>query len=385
MTDIQPPDRASETGVRDESEKSKEAQSAESGATKARTLTLIILAVCLLIFVWYVRADRFTPYTDQARLNSLTIPIVAQVSGYLSDVRVQLHSHVETGDTLFIVDRRKYQLAVSQAEANVDKAGQSVGVGTASVKAAAAQLGSAKARLDRSQRNFDRTQKVLNESPGALSQADRDRAETSLAQSVEGVATAEANLEKAKESLGAAGPDNADLRLAIVGLEQAQLNLAFSAVIASYRGVIESFNVDIGYYAAAGAPLATLVTDHDVWLQANFRENNITNLSVGDRVEVSLDVAPGRVFEGTLRSIGYGVNTGRSTNRGELPSVSSPSGWLRDPQRFPVIITMDHDETRGLLRVGGQADAIVYTGDHAILNAIGRLQIRLASWLSYVR
>jgi multidrug resistance efflux pump len=358
---------------------------ADTKTTKARTLTVSVLLVCLLIFVWYLRADRFTPYTDQARVNSLTVPLVPQVSGYVTDVRVRLHSLVEEGDTLFIVDRRKYQLSVRQAEANLDRAAQSVGAGTATVKAASAQLGAARARLDRAQRNFDRTQKVLAESPGALSQADRDRAETSLTQSVEGVATAEANLEKATEALGETGPDNADLRLAVAGLEQAQLDLAFSNVIAPYDGAIESFNIDEGFYAAAGAPLATLATASDVWIQADLRENNIANIKIGDLVELSLDVAPGKVFEGEVRSVGFGVSTGRTSNRGELPSISSPSGWLRDPQRFPVIIGLNIDETHGLRRIGGQADIIVYTGDHAILNAIGRLQIRLVSWLSYVR
>jgi len=399
MTDERPPDAAPQSEPRppsesdslprpepeSETETDSESGQPPTGTSKARTLTLIVLSVSLLIFIWYLRADRFTPYTDQARVNSLTVPLVPQVAGYITDVRVRLHSQVDEGDTLFIVDRRMYKLAVNQAEANVDRAAQAVGAGTATVKAAIAQLGASRARLDRAQRNFDRTQKVLSESPGALSQADRDRAETSLAGAVEGVATAEANVEKAKEALGETGPENADLRLAIAGLEQAQLNLAFSNVIAPYPGIIESFNIDEGYYAAAGAPLATLATASDVWIQADMRENNIANIKIGDPVELSLDVAPGRIFRGKVRSVGIGVNTGGQSNRGQLPSISSPSGWLRDPQRFPVIIGLNLDETRGLRRIGGQVDVIVYTGDHAILNAIGRFQIRLASWLSYVR
>jgi multidrug resistance efflux pump len=358
---------------------------AASTTSKARRLTLIVLSVCLVIFVWYLFADRLTPYTDQARVNSLTVPIVSQVPGYITDVKIRLHSLVEPGDTLFIVDQRKYEVAVEQAEANVDRALQSVGAGTATVRAATAQLGAARARLDRAQRNFDRTQRVLDDNPGALSQADRDRAETSLAQAQEGVSSAEANLEKAKEALGEPGPENADFRVAVAGLEQAQLDLEFSSVLAPYTGVIESFNIDEGFFAGAGAPLATLVTANDVWIQADMRENNIANVKIGDPVELTLDVEPGRIFKARVRSVGVGVNTGRSTNRGELPSISSPSGWLRDPQRFPVIIGLNLDETYGLRRVGGQADVIVYTGDNALLNFIGRVQIRVSSWLSYVR
>ena len=373
--------KAPETTAGDASENS----AASKSGSKVRVLTIGILALAGIIFIWYLFADRYTPYTDQARINALTIPLVSQVPGFLSDVRVGLHSIVEEGDTLFIVDRRMYEYAVQQAEAGVDQALQNVGSGSATVKAATAQLGASRARLDRAQRNYDRTQKVLEDSPGALSQADRDRAETSLQQAVEGVASAEANLEKAKEALGATGPDNAVLRQAISQLESAQLNLHFASILAPYEGVIESFNVDIGYFAGTGAPLATLITPRDVWIQANMRENNLGHIEPGDEVELLLDVAPGRVFKGTVRSIGYGVSNGQSTNRGQLPSVGSPSGWLRDPQRFPVIVGLNIEDTRGLRRVGGQADVIVYTGDHSFLNLIGRLQIRIQSWLSYVR
>jgi multidrug resistance efflux pump len=143
--------------------------------------------------------------------------------------------------------------------------------------------------------------------------------------------------------------------------------------------------VDVGHYAQAGQPLATFISTHDVWIQADMRENNISNVEPGDRAELVLDVAPGRVFKGTVRSIGYGVSSGGPTNRGDLPTVSSSKGWLRDPQRFPVIIGFNEQEARGLRRAGGQADVIVYTGKHPILNATGWLRIRLKSLVSYVR
>jgi len=116
------------------------------------------------------------------------------------------------------------------------------------------------------------------------------------------------------------------------------------------------------------------------------RENNISHLEIGDPAEFVLDVAPGRVFHGTVRSVGYGVSSsGGTTTRGSLPTVRGAQGWLRDPQRFPVIIGFDESEVSGLLRAGGQADVIVYTGSSAILNTLGRIQVRVRSLLSYVR
>jgi multidrug resistance efflux pump len=341
--------------------------------------------MCLALFVWHLLADRFTPYTDQASVQALVVPVVPRVSGHLTDVHVRLHSIVAEGDLLFQLDRRPYELAVENAEAAVDNATQQVGALGATVKAAAARKGATAAQLDRAQRNFDRTQRIIEQNPGALSQADRDRTETSLDQAIEKLASAEADLDRAKQQLGATGPDNAQLRAAIVALEKAQLDLAFTTIYAPTSGVIESFNVAVGHFAAAGQALATFVSTNDVWIQADMRENNISRVKLGDPVEFVLDVAPGRVFDGTVRSVGYGVSSSGATTRGSLPTVRGSQGWLRDPQRFPVIVGFDKAETEGLLRAGGQADVIVYTGSRPILNTIGRLQVRLRSLLSYVR
>ena len=348
-------------------------------------ITKIVLAVCLIIFIWYLFADRFTPYTDQARIKTLVVPLVPRVSGYLTEVDIRLHSVVSDGQLLFQIDKRPFELAVSKAEADLENVAQQVGALTATVKSERGRLGVAKAQLDRAQRNYDRTQRVLEKNPGALSQADKDRTETSLAQAVEKLTSAEADLDKAKQQLGTSGEDNAQLRAAIVTLEQAQLDLAFATINAPSQGVIESFNVDVGHYAQAGQPLATFISTHDVWIQADMRENNIANIKKGDEVEFGLDIAPGKIFNGTVRSIGYGVSTGENDNRGTLPTVSSSQEWLRDPQRFPVVIKIDNEEAYSLIRSGGQADVIIYASDSSILNFIGWFQIRISSWLSYVR
>ena len=350
-----------------------------------RRITRIVLVVCAVVFVVYLLSDRHTPYTDQANVQALIVPIVPRVAGHLTEVNVRLHSIVAQGDALFQLDRRPFELAVRTAEASFDNASQQVGALSATVKSAAGRLGSSRAQLDRAQRNFNRTQRILEKNPGALSQADRDRTETSLDQAVERVASAEADLDRAKQQLGTTGPDNSQLRAAIVALEKAQLDLAFTTIHAPAEGVIESFNVDIGHFAAAGQPLATFVSTNDVWIQADMRENNISRVDIGDRVEFTLDVAPGRVFEGRVRSVGYGVSSSGGSGRGSLPTVRGSTGWLREPQRFPVIIAFDQEPVAGLLRAGGQADVVIYTGRRPVLNAIGRLNIRLKSLLSFVR
>ena len=285
---------------------------------------------------------------------------------------------------MFQLDMRPFEIAVLKAEAGIDNAVQSMAASSASVKSSAGRLGVAKAQLDRAQRNWERVQKVMKENVGALSAADKDQSETAYLQAVEQVASAEASLERAKQNLGVDGPDNPNIITAVQTLEQAKLDLEFATIIAPTDGFIESFEIDLGYYASAGQPITTLVSTSDVWIQANMKENNLSKMELEDEVEFILDIAPGEVFKGKVRSMGFGVATDE-TNKGGLPTVSDKKGWLQDPQRFPVIISSNNPELVDLYRLGGQVDVVVYTGNNFILNSIAKFKIRLISYLSYVR
>ncbi len=366
----------------DNQEKTSEKEKDNGGSIKK--VTIVVLLISLLFFIWYVAADRYTPYTDQGRIQGLITPVSPRVSGFITDVRIQLHTTVKSGDTLFQLDRRPFEIAVSKAEAGIDNATQSIAASSASVKSAAGRLGVAKAQLDRAERNWNRVQQVMKENEGALSAADKDQSETAYLQAVEQVASAEASLERAQQHLGIDGPENPKIRTAVQTLEQAQLDLEFSTIVATTDGFIESFDIDVGYYASAGQPLTTLISSSDVWIQANLKENNLSNMSLGDEVEFILDIAPGRVFKGKVRSMGFGVST-NETNKGGLPTISQKKGWLQDPQRFPVIISSDQQDIVNLYRLGGQVDVVVYTGNNFILNSIAAFKIRLMSYLSFVR
>lgn len=368
--------------VKDEA---KEVKQAEKSPVKM--VTLVVTFLCALILVWYLLANRHTPYSEHARLNALIVPIVPKVSGYLKGINVRLHSKVEKGDTLFQIDKKMYQLAVNSAEANIELATQKIGIEGAGIKSASGRLGVAKAELDRAQRNYDRVTTVFLENPEALSLYDRDGAETALASALEQVATAEADLERAKQQLGKYGSDNANLKVAISSHELALLNLYYATLKAPADGVIESFNLENGHFCAPGQPLATMISTNSVWIQANFPENSIENIKEGDEVDILLDAAPGRIYKGKVSSVGFGVSSDQVLNRGQLPSIKTTKGWLRPPQRFPVIISFKQSEKEVMkhFKLGGQVDAVVYTADKPLLNKISKFRIWFNSKLSYVR
>jgi multidrug resistance efflux pump len=103
-------------------------------------------------------------------------------------------------------------------------------------------------------------------------------------------------------------------------------------------------------------------------------------------VAILFDVLPGEVFSGRVRSIGVGVSAGSNHPPGTLPTIQNNRDWLRQAQRFPVVIDIDASDAADLagdLRIGGQASVIGYTEGHGILNLLGAFYIRLMSWLAY--
>jgi multidrug resistance efflux pump len=170
-------------------------------------------------------------------------------------------------------------------------------------------------------------------------------------------------------------------------VDRAALDLTNTLVRASADGLVTDLRTDVGQFAGTGTPVMTLISIRDFWINAEFTENNLGNLRVGSPVEIIFDSLPGRIFPGRVRNIGYGVGTGSSNPPGTLPTISNNRDWLRQAQRFPVVIDIDFDaagsELTQQLRIGGQASIVAYTGKNGFLNALGKGYIRTMSLLSY--
>ncbi len=356
--------------------------STETGSDPVRKISKHVLYVAFFLFVWYVIADRLAPWTDQARLQTYVIPIVSQVSGRVIEVNVDKDQIVHPGDILFKIDPADYELAVENAESSLELAGQEIGAGTASVTTAQAGVVVAETQLDHVKTQSARVYELEKQQVFSRSEGDKARAAVKAAEAQ--LVSARAGLEKAKQALGKKGKKNPRIRSALAALKKAQLDLSRTTIVAPSLGGITNLQIDAGHYASAGMALMTFIEADNVWIQANMRENNIANIEPGDAVDIALDVAPGKVFSGTVSSVGFAVDSSITGTVGELAKVDGKSGWLREAQRFPVIITFDDDSSRGLRRLGGQADVLIYTSNNWVINPLGWLWIRALSWFSYV-
>jgi multidrug resistance efflux pump len=351
-------------------------------ADPVKRLTQMTLVIAGVFFIWYMFADRFTPWTDQAKVQAYVIPIVPQVSGRVLDVNVTNDQFVEAGTELFEIDPSDYILAVENAQTSLELAGQELGAGTASVATAQAGLVQAETNLDHVNAQSARVFELEERNLYSKSEGDKARAAIKAARAQ--VDSAQANLEKARQSLGAEGENNPRIRSAMATLKKAQLDLSRTKVIAPALGGVTNLQIEKGYYAKAGAAAMTFVEAESVWVQANLKENNLAHLQPGAEVDLLLDIMPGTLYKGVVRSVGFAVSTDNQGTVGSLQTVKSSTGWLRDPQRFPVIIEFAEPVPAGLKRVGGQVDVQVYNEESPILNAIGKVWITVLSWLSFI-
>lgn len=362
------------------------AEAAVPPGQAARKIQLGLLALIVLSLIWYFAADRLTPYSSQARVQAFVIPVGAEVSGTVKKVWVKNNDDVEKGQPLFEVDPETYQIALDRAKADYESARRGLGASTAAVDSAKASLRAAEAARWEAEQDAHRQETLYAEDPGAISVRRLEMAKASREQARAKVAVAKAEVVRAEENMGGDETNNAKLESARLAMAKAELDRKRTTVFAPARGLITDLSTDTGHFAQAGAPAMTLIAIHDVWINAELTENNLGNVKVGNEVRILLDVMPGEVLKGRVRSIGNGVGSGKAVPAGSLPTIENNRDWLRQSQRFPVAIELEPSEVKRVAgaRVGGQADVMIYTAESGLMNALGWLYLHVMSLLSYV-
>jgi len=352
----------------------------------ARKIVLITAGVLLGFYVYDVVADRVTPYTSQAAVDTFLVQIAPEVTGQVEFVGVTDNRAVKKGEVLFRIDREPFEIAVRSAEANLASAIQSADVAEVEIEVARASLDKQRVDLATSRELGGIINDLVDE--GALARTQGIRATADTAKSQADLARGQAEVVRAQRRLGESGAGNVAVRQAMASLDQARLNLRNTTVVAPADGVVTNLRLAVGQYVGTGQPLLSFINSGPRWISADMRENQLGNVEPGNRVLVVLDEEPGSVFEGSVDSIGWGVTKGGEAPTGQLPDVQPATGWLREPQRFPVRILLRPTDDGNQLaagRSGAQANVMVLTDDASILNPIGWLWIRLVSWLSYLR
>ena len=152
----------------------------------------------------------------------------------------------------------------------------------------------------KAEKDLNRLRRLREQDPGTISIRRLEGSQASLDSARARVSKAQSDIQRAIEQMGGEDDaDNAFLQAAESALAKAELDLSNTLVRATAPGVITDLRADVGAFAGTGAPVMTLISVHDVWVNAAFTENNLGHLAVGNEVEILFDVAPGRVYSGS--------------------------------------------------------------------------------------
>jgi len=364
-----------------------------------RTLLIVIGVVVLLvggIFLWRY----FNSYesTDDAQADVHLYPVSARISGYVVRVNVEDNQWVQKGTVLVEIDPKDYEVAVAQAQAslsNAEATAQSLNVtvpittvnttsqlkftasdienAKAGIIAAQRQLTAAHAQLDEAEANNVRAQDDLrrykllvdkrevaeqiydqalasaksSSASVAAARANESAAEQFVQQAQSRLTQAQANHQSAETGPQQVSSTRSRVRAAIADveqkralLEQAQLNLQYTKIVAPVSGAVNK-TVVVGLNIQPGQQLLTVVPLDEVWVTANFKETQLRRMRVGQRAEIHVD-SSGKTLKGHVDSIAGATGPLFSL----LPPENATGNYVKIVQRIPVKIVLDRGENR---------------------------------------
>jgi len=319
---------------------------------------LLALGACI---AWYPLSDHHAPYSGGGSLVGDVTQIAARVSGPVSEVLVSDNSEVGEGQPLFHIDETTFLMDVAQATAQLDQTAASISSAGAAIPAARAKVDQAEIALANAQETFDRTQQLFERDLASTAQLSQVRANFDTTEL--NVTAARAELERVTASAGPLDETNPNLRAAQAGLEKARFGLENATVRAPADGYVTNLSLTPGQFVGAGSPVMTFVSEDRDTVIADYRENQLVNVSPGDRAIVVFEAAPGRKFEGTVQSIAWGISNGRVSSNG-LAQSSTDSRWFPPARKIPVRIMIDDpDALPANVRLGSEAGALIIPED----------------------
>lgn len=306
----------------------------------------------------YLHGGRFVS-TDNAYIHATIVPISAQVSGPIIAVEITDNARVEAGRPLFEIDRRRFEIALREADGALDKARSDVIALKASYRGQARAIAQAVIDRDFAEREWQRQRRLA--ARNVVSRAKLDEARHALDAATQKTAVLAEQLSEIRASLDGnpdlAEDDHASVRQALAKREAATLDLDRTIVRAPIAGRV-SEAPGVGRYVEAGAPVFSLVADTGLWVEANFKETALTHLRPGQRVTIDVDTYPGRRWSGTVESVAQATGAVFSV----LPAQNASGNWVKVVQRIPVRIAIDEQEDGPALRAGMSVEVSVDTG-----------------------
>jgi membrane fusion protein, multidrug efflux system len=340
-------------------------------------------AIALLVIAsfygdYYWTTGRFLVSTDDAYVQAHSVLISPKISGYISEVPVDDNQSVKAGEVLGRIDPRDYQTALDQARANVAAAQASINTLTQQiaqqklvVEQDRQQVVSDQAALVFSQQDFQRYTQLAKTGYGTVqraqqAQADITERQAALRHDTTVVAAAEKQIDVFEGQLAQA---NATLAQQQAMEHQAELNLSYTTITAPVDGTVGVRTLRVGEYVQAGTQLMAIAPLQAVYVVANYKETQLTDVQPGQAVTIDIDTFPGTTVHGHVDSLAPASGQEFAL----LPPDNATGNFTKIVQRIPVKIDIDkNDPLLGRLRPGMSVEPTIDTRPISAAPASGR-------------
>ncbi len=303
-------------------EKQVENNTEEHKAKKVKKRYLAIgLGVLVVIAVGYfIHETLMFQSTDDAYVETTTVQVAPRVAGQITDVFITDNQRVHEGDLVARIDDADYKIKVEQAKARYERE-------LLNQTNAKANFTAATTNIEVAEKDLERYKNLYAE--GAVSKQTLDAAQAKYDSSKAQLTTAEQSLFSKDNSKVA----DADLKELKALKDEAELDLSYTNIYAPQNGTVSNRRVEKGMYVQVGTPLFVIVPD-DVWVVANFKENQLRHMKPGQEVDIKIDTYPNKVFKGKVDSIQRASGAKSSL----FPPENAVGSFVKIVQRIPVKI-----------------------------------------------
>lgn len=315
---------------------------------RGRRLVVSLVCIGIIAYGLWRLVDVFIEYTasetcNDAQIEQYITPVNLRASGYIAKVCFKEHQEVHKGDTLLILDDREYRIRLMEAEAALKdaKAGANVNSATEQTTQTSASVYSAsideiEVRLAKLSKDIERYRNLVANKAATPIQLEQLEVEYDATKKKLEAARKqqEAAYKGVNEVTTRRGNVDAAIQRAEAAVEMARLNLSYCVVVAPCDGKLGRRTIEEGQMVNAGTTITYIIPDNQKWVIANYKETQIENLHVGQKVRMTVDALNNEVFEGTVTAISGATGAKYSL----VPTDNSAGNFVKIQQRVPVRI-----------------------------------------------
>ena len=321
---------------------------------------LLLLLIAIGSAAYWVFFIKGFEETEDAYVSGNQVMVSSQVAGNISKINVDNMDPVQAGDVLLELDDTNAKLSFEQAKSNLANAVRQISQLNYTVKQLKSAVRANEITLAQAQGNLNRRVQLVKD--GAIDKESFQHAKEAVELAKANLTTSQNQLE-ANQALLLDGPlsEQPQIQSAVSNLKQAWLNLERTKIRSPIKGYVARRNAQVGQAVSVGGALMAVVTTDQMWLDANFKETQLTHMRIGQPVKIHFDLyGKDKTFDGKVVGIEMGTGSAFSL----LPTQNATGNWIKVVQRVPVRIQLDPQQlAENPLRIGLSATVKVDVSD----------------------